>query len=142
MGFLDSILGTEKNDVETPKASGTPFKVSVNFAPVRLSAMRESSIRMLIKVTNLSNEEQMVSADTLLPRNGLIGFEPACISKHNEKKIGKLGVGETTEVAIPIYSTNQTKEGNYPFRVVVYSHYLDYDKVIGQVEKNGEIRIV
>lgn len=143
MGFLDSLLGGKDSPAqEAPKASGTAFAFSVTFSPVRLTAMQEGRINMIIKLTNVSSEEQMASVDVLLSRAALMGFEPAAINKHTEKKLGKIQPGSSMEIAVPIYSTNQTKAGNYPFKVVAYAHYLDYEKVISQSEKKGEIRVV
>ena len=143
MGFLDSLLGGRDSPApETPKSSGDVFAFSVTFSPVRLTAMQGGKINMIVRLTNISNEEQMASVDVLLSRAALIGFEPAAINKHTEKKLGKIQPGASMEVAIPIYSTNQTKAGNYPFKVVAYAHYLDYDKVMSQKDKKGEIRVV
>ncbi len=143
MGFLDSLLSGNEGKAGVPAGSEeNPLKLMVSFSPVRLAAMRENRISMLIKLTNLTDQEQMVSVDVLLPKNGLVGFEPTCINKHGEKKLGKVAAGETKEITIPIYGTNQTKPATYPFKVVAYVHYLDYDKVLNQVSKMGELRVV
>jgi len=143
MGFLDSLLnGNDSASGVTAENEGNPLKLMVSFLPVRLTAMKENKISMLVKLTNLTDQEQMVSLDILLPKNGMVGFEPTCITKHGEKKLGKIAAGETKEISIPIYGTNQTKPATYPFKVVAYLHYLDYEKVLNQVSKMGELRVV
>jgi uncharacterized membrane protein len=143
MGFLDSLLSGEEGKADQSTGNeGNPLKLMVSFSPVRLSAMKENRINMLVKLTNLTDQEQMVSVDVLLPKNGMVGFEPTCINKHGEKKIGKVAAGETKEIVIPVYGTSQTKPGNYPFKVVAYIHYLDFTKVLNQVSKMGELRVV
>jgi hypothetical protein len=142
MGFLDSILGESKKPEGAKGEGKPPFNISVTFAPIRLTAMKNDSIQMLVRVVNTSGEEQLVSVDALVARNALMGFDTTCITKHTEKKVGKLAANATSEVAIPIYSTNQTKAGQYPFKIKVFAHYLNYEKVISQMEKKGEIRVV
>jgi len=124
-----------------PRPTSTPFKVNVTFAPLRLSAMRQSSIRMLVRVTNLSDEPVMTSVDALLARVALMGFDATCINKHTEVKVGDIAPGETKEVAIVVYGSGQLKEGNYPYKVSVYAHYQDYTKVVTYIEKKGELRV-
>jgi hypothetical protein len=141
MGFLDSILGGGNSSTVTPKPTSTPFKVVVTFAPLRLSAMKQSTVRMIVKVTNLSDQPVMTSVDALLARVALMGFDSACINKHSEVKVGDIAPGETKEVAIPIYGSHQLKEGVYPYKVSVYAHYQDYTKVLTYVDKKGEIRV-
>lgn len=143
MGFLDSLLNGNDGEKGVPASDGeNPLKLMVSFLPVRLTAMKENRINMIVKLTNQTDQEQMVSLDILLPKNGLVGFEPTCINKHGEKKLGKLAAGETKEISVPIYATNQTKPATYPFKVVAYIHYLDYEKVLNQVSKMGELRVV
>lgn len=141
MGFLDSILGGGSSSSVTPRPTSTPFKVVITFAPLRLSAMKKSNVRMIVKVTNLSDEPVMTSVDALLARVALMGFDAACINKHTEVKVGDIAPGETKEVVIPIYGSNQLKEGNYPYKASVYAHYQDYTKVVTYVDKKGEIRV-
>lgn len=150
MGFLDSLLGKEKDDASaskdapeyTPKVTAIPFKVSMSFSPLRMTANKSNSVIMLVKVTNLTNDSQMVSVDALLPRGRLIGFDPTCINKHTEKKIGTMTPGETKEVSIPVWGNNQTPSGVCPIGVRVYAHYQTYEKVLSYVKHRTSLRIV
>lgn len=144
MGFWDSIVGTEKPAQEQPKEnkSTNPFSVSVSFAPLRLSARARSSVDLVVKVKNISGSPAIVSVDALLPRDGMVGFDPACINKAAEKRAGELKPGDSIDVSIQIWSNSQTKEGNYPVDVTVYSHYIGYDKVLSYLKKSTTLRAV
>lgn len=143
MGFLDSILGEEKQQ----KAAGdsrytNPFSVSVAFSPLRLSAKRSSSVRLVVKVKNVSPDPQLVSVDALLPKNVMVGFDHACINKSVEKRAGEIRPGETKDIAIDIWSNSQTAEGAYPVDVTVFAHYVGYDKVMSYIKKSASLRAV
>lgn len=143
MGFWDSIVGSDKPQ-EEPQGNGSsnPFNVMVSFAPVRLSANKRSSVSLVVKVKNISGAPQLVSVDALLPKSAMVGFDPACINKAAEKRVGELKAGDSTEVSIPIWSNTQTKEGNYPVAVTVYAHYIGYDKVLSYIKKSTSLRVV
>src|SRR3989338_5320071 len=140
MGFLESLMKGEEEKPSEP--SGRPFKVSLGFSPLRLGAMKDNKVNLVVRITNISGDEQLVSIDAALPRNHLIGFDPTCINKNIEKKLGKLQANDTTEIVLSIWGNNQSKEGNYPIQVTVYAHYLDYSKVLGSVRKNVSLRVV
>jgi uncharacterized membrane protein len=141
MGLWDSIVG--KDDVAPPsKGSSNPFNVSIAFAPLRLSARAKSSVDLVVKVKNISSSPHMVSVEALLPRDAMLGFDPACINKGAEKRIGELQPGDSTETHITLWSNNQTKDGTYPIEVSVYSHYISYDKVLSYIKKSTTIRVV
>ncbi|MFH0737133.1 MAG: hypothetical protein V1827_00620 [Candidatus Micrarchaeota archaeon] len=144
MGFWDSILGSDRSDAapEMGKPAHNPFNVGVKFAPLRLSAKAKSSVDLVVKVTNASSFPQLVSVDALLPRDALIGFDPACINKAAEKRVGELKAGSSIDVPITIWSSHQTQEGNYPITVTVYSHYIGYEKVLSYVKKSTSLRAV
>ena len=140
MGLLDDLLGGKKENEEN--IGNVPFKVWLSFSPVRLAAMKDNKVNMIVKITNTSGENQLVSIDIILPKKDLIGFEPTCMKKHEEKKIGELKADETKEVVVQIHGTNQTKEGNYQINIAVYSHYMDYSKVLKSIKKSATIRVV
>ncbi|HSB47524.1 MAG TPA: hypothetical protein VLD37_05910 [Candidatus Bilamarchaeum sp.] len=143
MGFWDSIVGSDKSEKPADEGKGgNPFNVSVSFAPLRLSAMNRSSVTLSVKVKNVSGAVQLVSVDALLPKDSLIGFDPACINKAAEKRVGELKPGQSIEANLTIWSSNQTKEGNYPVDVTVYSHYIGYDKVLSYLKKSTSLRAV
>ncbi|MEK6981452.1 MAG: hypothetical protein AABX38_00850 [Candidatus Micrarchaeota archaeon] len=146
MGFLDFLNKKNESaseDIELQEAnarSETRIKMNISFSPLRLSAGKESKIKMIVKIKNESNTPMLISVDALLSKKDLIGFDSACVSKHSEKKIGEIKAGETKEAVFDICSSNQTKQGNYNVGVNVYSHYLDYDKVINYVKRVISLR--
>jgi uncharacterized membrane protein len=144
MGFWDSVLGTEKGSPAPAQEdrSSNPFNVSVSFAPLRLSAKNRSSVSLVVKVKNVSASPQIVSVDALLPRDAMIGFDPACINKAAEKRLGELKPGSAVDVPITIWSSSQTREGSYPVEVTVYSHYIGYEKVLSYLKKSTSLRAV
>jgi uncharacterized membrane protein len=144
MGFWDSVLGSDKGAQEAPSEdkSSNPFNVSISFAPLRLSAKNRSSVSLVVKVKNISASPHLVSVDALLPRDAMIGFDPACINKAAEKRLGELKPGASLDVPITIWSSNQTKEGTYPVEVTVYSHYIGYEKVLSYLKKSTALRAV
>jgi uncharacterized membrane protein len=141
MGFLDSLIGTQKVSEEVRK-SVAPLRVSINFTPFRLAAMRDGSVNLIVRITNTTKDVQLVSFEVLLPKQEMIGFDPTALNKYIEKKVGEIAPNETKEVAVTIWGTNQTKANNYPVEVTVYSHYLNYDKVINYVKKKAILRVV
>ncbi len=141
MGFWDSIMGSDKkSEQQSSEKSSNPFSVSVNFSPLRLSANNRSSVNLLVKVKNVSKSAQLVSVDALLPKDAMMGFDPACINKAAEKRIGELKAGAEMEVPITIWSNNQTKEGTYNVDVTVYAHYIGYEKVLSYIKKSTTLR--
>jgi hypothetical protein len=154
MGFLDSLLGEgSKADVKRKeeefkaaeagkRVPDIPFRVSTSFLPLRLSATKQNSVNLIVKLTNITNDPQLVSVDVMLGRKDLIGFDPMCINKATEKKVGQVGAGETKEVSIPIFASNQTGAGDYNLDISVYAHYQDYNKVYASVAKKTNLRVV
>ena len=142
MGFWDSIVGSEKSEPPSGDSKTGPFNVSVSFSPLRLSAMNRSSVTLNVKIKNVSGAPQLVSVDALLPKDSLLGFDPACINKAAEKRVGELKAGDSIEANLTIWSSNQTKEGNYPVEITVFSHYIGYDKVLSYLKKSTAIRAV
>ena len=143
MGFWDFILGDEKSGEELSENKSTnPFAVSLAFAPLRLSANRRSSVDLIVRVKNISPETHLLSVDALLSKNALLGFDEACINKATEKRVGELKAGDSIEVPITIWGSNQTKEGRYGVGVTVYSHYIGYDKVLSYTKKSAHLRTV
>lgn len=143
MGLWDNIIGSEKNSEQpSQEKSCNPFHVTVGFAPLRLSANSRSSVDLVVKVKNISSASHLVSVDALVPRNAMIGFDPACINKAAEKRVGELKAGDCIEVPITIWSSSQTKEGTYPVDVTIYSHYIGFDKVLSYIKKSTSLRAV
>lgn len=141
MGILDSILGSDKPEAPA-SGSANPFNMSVSFAPLRLNAKKANSVSLVVKVKNVSGSPQLVSVDALLPRDAMLGFDPPCINKAVEKRVGELKPGASIEVSIPVWANSQTKEGSYPVDITVFSHYIGYEKVLSYLKKSTSLRAV
>lgn len=144
MGLLDSLLGTNKNTDESSgnDRSSTTFDISTSFSPLRLSANRASYVELLVKIKNVSDSTALVSIDASVPKTAMIGFDSATISKSIEKRAGEIAPNQSIEIKIPVWSNNQTKANSYPLNLVVYSHYLSYNKVISSNKRSTSIRAV
>jgi len=144
MGLLDSIIGKEKapERASVSSKSANPFVVSLAFSPLRLAANKASSVNLIVKVKNVSGETHLVSVDALLPKDAMVGFDPACINKAIEKRVGEMKPGEARDVQVQMWSNGQTREGNYPVDVTVFAHYIGYNKVLSYIKKNTSLRAV
>ena len=145
MGLLESLWGQQEKEQIELRDSNTPFRASLRFSPLRLSAMkdgRDGRVDLVVNVQNTTHEPQLVSVDALLPKHEMLGFEPTCINKVCENRIGTLMPGETKELRLSIWGSNQTQQGDYPLEVHIYSHYQNYDKVINYIKKSASLRVV
>ena len=128
-------------EVEISKKKISPFRITLSFTPLRLSAYKKNPVTLIVKITNNLDKEQLVSVDALLPSNSMLGFDGIGVNKINETKVGKIMPGEKKEARIEIWANNQTKKGKYPIEVRVYSHYLNYNKVLSYVRKSTNLRV-
>ena len=144
MGLLDSIFGGDEKPAESGASdkSSNPFSVNLSFSQLRMSANKRNSVNLMVKVKNVSGATQLVSVDAMLPKDSMLGFDQASINKAVEKRVGELKAGQSLEVPVEIWATNQTKPGNYSVDVTVFSHYIGYDKVISYIKKNIPLRVV
>ena len=104
MGFLDSLLTSKEAGNDEAVNDAGNIKFVLRFSPLRLAALKDNKVNLVVTLTNDSNQPQLISLDALLPRNQLVGFDTTCISKHTEKKLGELKSGESTEVVLPIFA--------------------------------------
>ena len=144
MGFLDSILGEDKGNVAAvgKPSTANPFNVTFGFSQLRLASSRRNSLNLLVRVKNISHQAHLVSVDAHLPKEAMLGFDNSSINKYVEKRAGELKPGQSIEVPIEVWANNQTKSGNYPMEVTVYSHYIGYDKVLSYIKKSTSLRVV
>lgn len=145
---FDWLLGGKKEEEKTAKEItggkilAKPFKINLSFTPLRLSANSKNSVNLLVKIKNLTKDPQLVSVDVLLPKDVVIGFEPTCINKAMEKRLGEVMPGETKEASIPIWSSTQTKVGTHEIGITAYAHYIGYEKVLNYMKTRTSLRIV
>jgi len=146
MGFFDSLVGEEKVEPSrqstNKSVSQIPFRVSTLFIPLRMTAKKANSVNVVVKLKNITNDPQLVSVDVLVQKDKMLGFDPACISKSLEKRVGEVGPGETKEISIPVWANNQTAAGDYPLDITAFAHYQDYNKVYASVNKKISLRAV
>ena len=151
MGLLDDVFGSEKKAYKekptAPLQTGLreahgPVSLSIRFLPMRLAAKKDNRVDMIVRIANESAEKQLVSFEVLAPRNQMIGFDSTVVNKHYEKKLGYIEPGVSTEFAVTVYGTSQTKEGSCDLDVVAYVHYVDYNKVINYVKRKVALRVV
>jgi uncharacterized membrane protein len=151
MGLLENLLGEEnersrnetaENVYVEKKVPKIPFRVSTSFLPLRLSAMKQNSVNLIVKLKNITDDPQLVSVDVSLPKGNLLGFDSTCINKAIEKKVGTMQAGATAEVSIPVFASNQTEAGDYELGLTAYAHYQDYSKVLASVKKRASLRVV
>ncbi|MFA5077155.1 MAG: hypothetical protein WC488_01890 [Candidatus Micrarchaeia archaeon] len=150
MGLLDDIFGAEKKSYKGKPAqlqsqfreTSGPVGMSIRFLPVRLAARKDNRVDMIVKIANETTEKQLISFEALAPRGQMMGFDATVVSKHYEKKLGYVEPGASTEFAVTIYGTTQTKPGNYEMDVTAYVHFSDYNKVVNYVKRKIALRVV
>lgn len=147
MGMFDWLKGEKKaeegkKDITGGKILAKPFRIALSFTPLRLSSKSKNSVNLVVKLTNLTKDPQLVSVDVLLPKNALIGFEPTCINKAMEKRLGEVRPGETVQASIPIWASTQTGPGSHEIAVTAYAHYIGYEKVLNYMKTKTGLRIV
>jgi len=146
MGMFDWLGGEKKEDTEKPVTGGKilakPFRINLSFTPLRLNSKSKNSVNLVVKLTNLTKDVQLASVDVLLPKNAIIGFEPTCINKAMEKRLGEIRPGETVEASVPIWAGTQTGPGIHEIGVTAYAHYIGYEKVLNYMKTKTTLRIV
>ncbi len=146
MGLFDWLTGEKeaegKKEVTGGRILAKPFRISLSFTPLRLSSKAKNSVNLVVKLTNLTKNPQLVSVDVLLPKNAVIGFEPTCINKAMEKRLGEVRPGDTVKAAIPIWASTQTDPGTHEIQVTAYAHYIGYEKVLNYMKTKTGLRIV
>ena len=147
MGLFDWMKGDdrgkeEKKEITGGKILAKPFKIGLSFTPLRLNAKTKNSLNLVVKVTNMTKDPQLVSVDVLLPKDAIIGFEPTCINKAMEKRLGEVRPGETASAAIPIWASTQTGPGVHELQITAYAHYIGYEKVLNYMKTKTSLRIV
>ena len=147
MGMFDWLKGEKekeqgKKEITGGKILAKPFKIALSFTPLRLNSKTKNSVNLVAKVTNLTKDPQLVSVDVLLPKDAIIGFEPTCINKAMEKRLGEVRPGETAQASIPIWASTQTEPGTHEVQVTAYAHYIGYEKVLNYMKTKTTLRVV
>ena len=145
MGFLDFLSGEKTKEEGTAvqgKILAKPFRVSMSFTPLRLSSKKSNSVNLNITLTNVTKDPQLVSVDVMLPKNAYMGFEPSCINKVFEKRLGEVPAGESITTTIPVWAGTQTKPDEHEINITAYAHYIGYEKVLTYMKTKTKLRVV
>lgn len=154
MGLLDWLIGTKKDEgkqiketavepsIENKKILAKPFIITTSFTPLRLAAKKSNSVNLDIVIKNITPDSQLVSIDVMLPKAAYLGFEPSCINKVLEKRLGDIKPGESVSTSITIWGGTQTAPGEYEVGYVVYAHYIGYEKVLNYQKNKTRLRVV
>jgi len=161
MGFLDWLVGSSKSEgktsseektsakekaeetpIENKKILAKPFIITTSFTPLRLAARKSNSVNLDITIKNITPDPQLVSVDILLPKAAFLGFEPSCINKVFEKRLGEIKPNESVTTSIKIWGGNQTAPGEYEVGYTVYAHYIGYEKVLNYQKNKTKLRVV
>lgn len=145
MGLMDWLSGGKKEEEGKEikgKILAKPFRISMSFTPLRLSSKKSNSVNLNVSLTNVTKEPQLVSLDVVLPKNTYMGFEPSCINKVFEKRLGEIPAGQTVTAVIPIWGGSQTDAGDHELIITAYAHYIGYDKVLTYMNTKTKLRIV
>ncbi|MCM8830591.1 MAG: hypothetical protein NC918_00120 [Candidatus Omnitrophica bacterium] len=122
------------------KAKASPFILSNSFRPIRLSAKKENSIDLIVKITNKTKQPQLCSFLVAVPSE--LGLDSTCLSKSKEFRLGFLEPGQTKELTIPIYANSQTPPSLFKIILKTYAHYQNYSRVLNAIQKTVELRAV
>ncbi len=156
MGMLDWLFGGKKVEgkekesgkAEVPQAPESkrilakPFIITTSFTPFRLAAKKSNSVALNVTIKNITPDPQLVSVDIMLPKAAFMGFEPSCINKVMEKRLGEIKPGETATASVQIWGGTQTAPGNYEVGYTVYAHYIGYEKVLNYQKNKTILRVV
>lgn len=112
------------------------------FVPLHAFKNRDEKVSLIISVNNKTPTEKLISLEASIDPKAFLGFNTTCTHKRVEKKLGILKPGETRQEHFTIYSTSQTKEGEYNVHVNATIHYLDYDKIEDQIKKSLRFKVV
>ncbi|MEM4366571.1 MAG: hypothetical protein QW035_00355 [Candidatus Anstonellales archaeon] len=140
MGLIDELFGKQEKKVD---AEQNPFRVATRFVPLKLYAKQRSRTTLFIGVKNNTKDEQLISIDMFMPSGTSgVGFDATGLTKKREIKVGKIKGGEMKEVSVDIFSNGQAQAKPCDIEMIVYLHYLDYDKVLRYLKKVERVQVV
>jgi uncharacterized membrane protein len=135
---LFSLFG--KKDVSADLSKQAPYRIMTELVPYKLYANRKSSVMMLIKVKNMTNEPLLSSIVIELPKG--ISFDEMGLANTKEIRIGELAPNEEKEVRADIYSNSGTEKGEYTLVLTAFAHYRDYGHVLNAMKKRSIVEVV
>lgn len=117
-------------------------RMKARFVPLHAFKNRDEKVSLIVSVSNKTPTEKLISLEASIDPKAFLGFNATCTHKRAEKKLGMLKPGETREEHFTVYSTSQTKEGEYDVHVNMSIHYLDYDKIEDQIKKSLKFKVI
>lgn len=137
MGLIDELMGKQE---DAPAKMGLPFNISTSLRPVRLSARKESSLEVLVRVKNATDSPVMTSVSAEVPQS--LGFDNLGMTKIKEIRIGELPAHKEKTVSFSVCSSSKTAPGTFTVLIVVNHHFRDYSHILNYAKKAVEIRAV
>jgi len=136
MKILD-LFGKKDSSEEIGKT--LPYRVSTEFVPYRLYANRKSSILLLLKLKNMTNEAVLSSMVVEVPRG--LSLDTTGLSTAKELRLGTLAPGEEKETRAEIHGDSGTDKGEYTLSVTAFIHYRDYGHVLNAMKKKAVLEV-
>ena len=118
------------------------IKFTYKIIPLRLSRSHDNSVDIVVRLTNLDEEEKLISVEGKIVSHGLLGFDKNLTHKKAIKKVGVLLPGKSVEFPIRVYGSAQTKEGDYDVDLTLYEHFQDFNKVMESYTRRCTIRVI
>ncbi len=128
-----------KKDATEAITKEAPYRIISEFVPYRLYANRKNSVRMFIKVKNLTNEPTLTSVIVEVPKG--LSLDETGIEKEKELRLGMLAPGEEKQIYADIFGDAGTDKGEYTLSLTAFLHYLDYGHVLNAVRKRSILEV-
>ena len=118
------------------------IRFTYRLIPLRMSKTHDNNLDIVVRVTNNSEEEKLLSLEAKILSHGLLGFDSSLTHKKAVKKIGVLEPGKTVEFPIRIYGSSQTRPGDYEVELRLFEHFQDFTKVVESYPRVCTIRVI
>lgn len=138
MGIVEEILG--KKEVDDALKGGIPFKLKLNFRPLRLTSRKNNTVELVADIQNATKETVLTSMVVRVPSG--LGLDAIGLNRERELRIGHLKDGEEKTLSVTISGTTNTAPGDYKVDVIVMAHYRDYGHVLNAERKSLDLRVV
>lgn len=96
-------------------------KLKTEFHPIRLAKDFDEYTTLIVNLFNESDKDLIISVETILPPDVLLGFDPRALKKKESKEI-TLRPFEEKEIYFNIYATRHTNPGTYPVLIKINFH--------------------
>jgi hypothetical protein len=116
------------------------FKITTNFAPIRIIAGQKDPVILNIYIKNLAESSKMATVFIKTPT--ALGFDRMGLAREVRRRVPV--IKENTEKTIPIvlYPRSTIKEGEYPVNIKVLMHNDRFDKTEFEYTMETKLRVV